>query len=181
VTAEWLANDRSGLSSDFTVVELIRDFLRHAHSYYRRPDGTPTNEAKNFKDALRPLKHLYGPTPVADFGPLALKAVRAEMIRREWCRTNINRQINRIKHVFRWAAAAELIPSAVSHRIDTLPALKAGRSQARESAPVATVPDVWVDAVKPFVSRQVWAMIQLQRLTGMRPGEVVTLRGADPR
>jgi integrase len=36
-----------------------------------------------------------------------------------------------------------------------------------------------VDAVKPFVSRQVWTMIELQRLTGMRPGEVVAMRGRE--
>ena len=39
--------------------------------------------------------------------------------------------------------------------------------------------DAAVDAVKPFVSRQVWAMIELQRLTGMRAGEVCIMRGCD--
>jgi integrase len=36
-----------------------------------------------------------------------------------------------------------------------------------------------VDAVQPFVSPQVWAIIQLQRLTGARAGELVILRPAD--
>jgi integrase len=36
-----------------------------------------------------------------------------------------------------------------------------------------------VDAVEPFVSPQVWTMIQLQRLTGMRPGEVIAMRTGD--
>ena len=34
-------------------------------------------------------------------------------------------------------------------------------------------------AIRPYVSRQVWAMIELQRLTGMRPGEVVLMRTSD--
>jgi integrase len=44
---------------------------------------------------------------------------------------------------------------------------------------VRPVPDDLVDAVRPHVARQVWAMIELQRLTAMRPGEVVIMRGCD--
>ena len=42
------------------------------------------------------------------------------------------------------------------------------------SSPVLPVPIDWVEAIEGEVSRQVWAMIRLQLLTGMRPGEVVT-------
>ncbi|MBI4716595.1 MAG: hypothetical protein HY763_02230 [Planctomycetes bacterium] len=38
------------------------------------------------------------------------------------------------------------------------------------------MPDERVEAILPFVPRQVAAMIQLQRLTGMRPGEVLAMR-----
>ena len=33
--------------------------------------------------------------------------------------------------------------------------------------------------IRPYVSRQVWAIVQLQCLTGMRPGEVLTIRSCD--
>ena len=36
-----------------------------------------------------------------------------------------------------------------------------------------------MNAIKPFLSRQVWAMVELQRLTGMRPGEVCMMRACD--
>jgi integrase len=36
-----------------------------------------------------------------------------------------------------------------------------------------------VEAIKPFVSRQVWAMVRLQTLAGMRSGEVVAMRTRD--
>jgi integrase len=36
-----------------------------------------------------------------------------------------------------------------------------------------------VDPIRLFVARQVWAMIELQRLTGMRPGEVCMMRTMD--
>jgi hypothetical protein len=44
---------------------------------------------------------------------------------------------------------------------------------------VTPVPDENVDAVRPFVGRQVGAMIEHQRLTGMRPGEVAVMRTID--
>jgi integrase len=41
------------------------------------------------------------------------------------------------------------------------------------------VADSVVDAIQPSVSRQVWTMIQLQRYSGMRPGEVCSMRTID--
>jgi len=41
------------------------------------------------------------------------------------------------------------------------------------------VPEEYVDALKPHVSKQAWAIIELQRLTGMRSGEVLIMRGCD--
>jgi len=41
------------------------------------------------------------------------------------------------------------------------------------------VPEAHIDAVQPFVSRQVWALIRLQLLTGARAGELVKLRPLD--
>src|SRR5262249_39685305 len=53
------------------------------------------------------------------------------------------------------------------------------RSAARESVPIKPVPIESVEAVLPHVSPQVKAMIQLQLLTGMRPGEVTIMRTCD--
>jgi integrase len=60
-----------------------------------------------------------------------------------------------------------------------VPGLRRGRADVRESEPVKPVPDAFVDAIRPHVSRQVWAMVELQRLSGMRPGEVVSMRTTD--
>ena len=50
---------------------------------------------------------------------------------------------------------------------------------ARETKPIRPVADADVDAIRLHVGRQVWAMIELQRLTGMRPGEVTRMRTGD--
>jgi len=57
--------------------------------------------------------------------------------------------------------------------------LRRGRSQAKETDPVKPVAQEWIDAIEPYVSRQVWVIIQLQLLTAARPGELVIMRPCD--
>jgi integrase len=180
--AEWLVGGRRApkASTDgLTITELLAAFWDHAEVYYRHPDGTPSSEIHCLRDALKILRRLYGHTPAGEFGPLALKAVREAMIEARWGRKNINRRIGRIKRVFKWATENELIPLSIFHGLQAVAGLKAGRSGARETEAVKPVPEARVLEVLPHVSRQVAAMIQLQMITGMRPGEVVTMRGID--
>jgi integrase len=75
--------------------------------------------------------------------------------------------------------ARELIPAAVYEALRAVPGLRKGRTAAPEAEPVGCVPDGMIAAVLPFLSRQVAAMVQLQRLTGARPGELWAMRPCD--
>jgi hypothetical protein len=152
-------------------------FLKHAQVYYRHADGTPTSEVGNYYQALRPLLKLYGTTTVADLGPLCLKAVRLKMIEAGWWRRHINDQVACIKHMFKWAVENELAPPSTYHGLLAVSGLKAGRCEARESLPIRPVPEEELAAVLKHASRQIAAMIRLQLLTGMRPGEAGRLLG----
>jgi integrase len=156
----------------------MRFFEAHKN-YYARDDGTQTGELANFADAVRHLKSLYGRTPARDFSPKKLTAVREAMILAGLARTTINPRVRRIVKVFKWAVSEELVPADVHHGLKSVSGLKRGRSQAKETDPVKPAPEADVDAVKPFVPRQVWAMIESQRLTGMRPDEVCQIRTCD--
>jgi integrase len=163
-----------------TVSEVILAYWRHAETHYRTPDGEPSRELENIQDALRPLRKLYGRSPARDFGPLALRAVRDEMVRsKSLARTSINARINRIRRVFRWAASVELIPAAVVAALQTVDGLRQGRTDAREPKGVKPVPEGHVEAVLPHLPKPVAAMVRVQVLTGCRAGEVVRMRGRD--
>jgi hypothetical protein len=97
---------------DPTVPDLVLAFKRHAQGHYRRPDGTTTNEVNEYRHACPPLLRLYADSPAAGFGPLALSAVRDAMVGLGWCRTRVNRQVGRVKRVFRWDVGRELVPAA---------------------------------------------------------------------
>jgi integrase len=178
IIGEWLANGRRlGTGTmDLTIDELIERFYEYIKAYYRKPDGTTTSEAACFKLSLDVIERLYGPKLAREFGPLALESVRREMIAKGWTRGSINKHISRIKHLFKWGVSKELVPASVHHALVTVSGLRAGRSEARESDPIQPVSNEVVETTVAHLSRTVAAMVQLQRLTGARPGEICALR-----
>ena len=186
VVAEWLASARqeptgprlADTKGPPTINELVLAYLEFAKRYYVR-EGQPTGEVQNLKYSVTPLVELYGSTAVDHFGPVALKAVREVMIERDWCRSLVNGRVNRIRRVFKWGVENELVPASVLHGLQAVPGLKRGRCSVRETAPVKPVPDDTVALTCEAAPRVVAAMVQLQRLTGMRPGEVVIMRTRD--
>jgi integrase len=166
------ASARAGVS----VSEALLAFMQWAATHYRTPAGEPTTEIGELKWSIRPVRELYGETPAAEFGPRALAAVRQHMIGLGWCRSLINRRIDRVKRVFKWATAEELVPVTVYQTLRTLAGLRKGRTEARESEPVKPVDPAHVNATLPHLTPHLQCMVELQRLTGMRPGEVCQLR-----
>lgn len=186
VVGEWLASGRTEVprtaakvSEVPTVTQILTAYLTHAEGYYRAPDGQPTLELSNMRDAVRPLSKLYGETPARDFGPLALRAVRDEMVRSGLARGTVNARIHRVRRVFRWAASVELIPASVAEGLRTVDGLKRGRSKAPETKAIAPVPIEHVEATLPHLSRAVAAMVRVQLLSGCRASEVCAMRGCD--
>jgi integrase len=154
-------------------------FWRHAEMHYRDQDGVPTDELKNFKDALKPLRRLYGKTSARSFGPLALRAIRDGMVKSGLARTTVNARVNRIRRAFKWAASVEMVPGSVVEALRNLDGLREGRTEAREAEPVGPVPLEHVEATLPYLPRPIAAMVRLQLLTGCRAGEVAAIRGSD--
>lgn len=184
---EWLANGRrlpgpSGNDAsgpdDLTVNELALAYVEFAKGYYRK-NGQPTSEVRDIQLSIRPLRELFGFLPVASFGPLQLKTVRQAMIDSGLCRNVVNQRTHRLVRLFGWGVEEAMVPAQVHWGLKAVKGLKKGRHGVRESEPVKPVPEAFVDAVRPHVSRQVWAMVELQRHSGMRPGEVCIMRTID--
>lgn len=172
------ADDSGAATSLMLVSELLVKYLEYAEDYYTAEDKG-NKEFPCMIAAVKPVNQLYGNTLASDFGPLKLKATRQHLIDQDLCRTEINKRIGRIKRVFKWAVSEELIPPSVYEGLRTVSGLRHGRSKARESKPVTPVLDDQVELTLPYVAPQVAAMIRLQLLTGMRPGEVLCMTPRD--
>lgn len=166
-------------SSDTSLGEIVLAFFKFADKHYRDSEGRPTGETANYRDTVRPMVKLYGEKPAAEFGPLALKTVRQTMVDSGLSRPVINKRINRIRRILKWAAGEELIPFEVYHRLTAVGGLSKGRTDAPEPEPVGPVPDEVVNATLPHLPEAVRVMVEVQRLTGMRPNEVCKLRASE--
>jgi integrase len=178
LVSKWFAGtfnaDRESLSLD----RLSLLYLDHCRVYYVK-DSSRTSEVYATQAALRPLIRLFGKEKVSHFGPMKLKRVRNEMISQKAARSTINGHVQRIVRMLKWGVENELVDATVYQSCKAVSGLRRGRSEARDTDPVKPVPQVDIDAVELFVSREVWGMIQLQLCTGMRPGEVCILRARD--
>ncbi len=179
--AEWMAAGRQlpAEPDGIAIRELLARFWTHAEGYYRTVTDGRCKELEQFRLAFRPLKDLYAETMATAFGPRALKAIRQKMIDAGWCRPYVNKQLNRIRHLFKWAVAEELVPAAVLHGLQAVAGLKRGRSDAPDPEPVKPVSMDLVNPIQPFVAKQVWAIIQLQLYTAARAGEICQMRPCD--
>lgn len=187
LVAEWTATKRPFVTQrlmpeevrvDLRICELLVAYLEFAEGYYVK-NGRRTGEYGNMKDAIRPLLKLYESTPVCEFGPAALRTVREQMIVASLSRKVVNARINRVRRIFKWGVEHELVDPNVLQGLQSVSPLKEGRSKAREHSRVKPVPPEHIDAVIARVTRPVQAMIKLQLVTGMRPGEVVLMRACD--
>ncbi len=185
LVAEWLAAGRRAPirdadRNDLRVVELADRYKTHARDYHREPDGTPREaEIRHLQSALAPLLELYETSRVSDFGPLKLKVIRERMVQRGWCRRRVNEMTRRLKRMFRWGVGEELVPPNVLYALDAVEGLRAGKTAAPDHPPVQPVADEMIDGTLPHLTPTLRAMVEILRLTGMRPGELFGMRPCD--
>lgn len=178
---EWLANGRSlpdPNKSALSVSQVCAVYLRFAKGYYVK-NGKVTDELASIKVAIKFLRTSYGKTPAADFGPLALQAIQQKMIDANHSRGYLNKNIQRIRRLFKWAASRELVPVSVHQSLATVPDLRKGKTAARETNRILPVDDATVQKTIKHAPQVIADMIQFQRLTGCRPGELIIMRPCD--
>lgn len=167
-----------------TVIELVGAFWSWAKARY-----AASGAHRNFKVPLRTLNELYGATPIADFTVMSLIAVRQQFVDRRCTMGKnvgdpvslhvINRMTGVVKKVFRWGKNRGMVPASVTFALSELEALVPGETGAPVLPPVVSADEALVDATLSFLPEVVRAMVELQRLTGMRASEVCVMRTID--
>lgn len=162
-----------------TVADLAAAFFDARANYYTS-HGQQTRQLDRFKTALELPIRLYGNLPVDEFGPLKLQAVRQQMIDSErFARKYLNTLINCIRHVFKFGVEQELVKPDTLTALKAVSAIKRGRSTLRETTPIRPVDVDVFEKTVACLPPTVAAMVQLQRFTGMRPGEVCIMQARD--
>ncbi|MCX7392659.1 MAG: tyrosine-type recombinase/integrase [Planctomycetales bacterium] len=162
-------------STSITVSELCLAFMRYAEKHYVTANGKPSAEVACFKSSITPLVELYGHTPVDDFGPLELKAVRQKFIDRGWCRGFCNKCVNRLRLICKWGVENALVNVVTLHALQCVSSLKRGKCDAKDRPRREAVSDDVLDAVRPHLAQNHRDLFDLLRATGARPSELLGL------
>src|SRR5262245_9904505 len=81
--------------------------------------------------------------------------------------------------MFAWGVAEGLLPAGVHDALLRVEGLRKGKGQGREKPRVKPVAPAVVEATLPHLPVVVRAMVEVQRLTGARPQDVVAMRPVD--
>ncbi len=174
------AQQRAAAPSDcITVVELVAAFFEAKADYYVK-NGKQTGQLHRYKTAAEvPVKY-FGDCLITSFGPKKLLECRRLMEESgRFTRRYINTLITCFRSIVKFGVERELVPPECLTALQAISPLKRGRSPAGERAPVEAVPAAIVDATCKVLPPIIAAMVRVQRLTGMRPGEIYAMRVGD--
>lgn len=180
-------------------VSLYLHHLRVDEDGDLRPDGTLSTHYERAVTHLRPLSALFGNTWAGEFNVQKLKLVRQAVRKpkpdwwkaipgyldplpsgqkrrepKQWGVFYSNNAMQNIIGFFAWLESEGFVPEGKTEHLKTIKPLKGELPYEAQ-----TVADEDVEIVCRYTSPQVAAMIRLQRITAMRPGELVRMRPCD--
>lgn len=166
-----------------TVAELCIAYAKHLHD----KGGVSDKHIASIKRSTKITRLTCGWMPINEFGPKALKSVRQAMLdirfgennAKRWKRTTVNRRVGYVVGMIEWAVSEERAPVHLPAALKCVKALKAGDYGVEDGDRVKPAPSDHVDAIREHVSSVVWAMIQVQRYSAARAGEVCIMRPID--
>lgn len=160
-----------------SVDEVLSGYFDFCQTHYVR-HGVQTSEVCLVAMTIKPLHEKYGDIPAAMFGPVLLKSFRDGLIALGWCRNTINQTVGRVRRIFKWAVAEEMIGPEVLQRLQAVPALRAGRTTAPDRPKRTAIGPEQIDPVRQRVRQLVRDMIDVQLSCGARSGELLQLTTA---
>lgn len=163
------------LSTDVSKSVTISD-LAEKYLVKQREEYPPeSHEPDQMRRALRLLISKHGPEEAGSFSPLKLLELREQWINKPLSVATVNLYTSYVVRCFRWGASRELVSPSVWDALKAIERIKEGRTKAKPKKVVPPVEWARVEAVRPHISPILWAVIQVQWLTGLRADEVLSM------
>lgn len=186
--AEFLDKHARGVLADpappppmpfVSIDALCLKFVADQFKRYVRADGKESAECDCYRGVIKILSGLFGQTPIDEFGPLRLRRCREAMVEAAWSRGYINKQVGRLRRIFRWGVSWELVPQVVADALKSVEGLRPGDSTAPELPAREAVPMEHIEIIKTRMRQRTKDLVDLLIYTGARPGELVSVRPCD--
>lgn len=185
---QWIKNGRQPLVDAVTVEQCValRVLLEQFEAYldesgrYRK-NGQPTSQRGIVRKAITEFCERFGDIPAPKFSELLLLQHRDYLERRpNLSRVGINKKVAHLRAAFRWAFVRGLLTRDQwlgVKAIEPLRRAEVGHRDRKRAKRAVSIEDV--ERVADSLPRVPAAMLRLQALTGMRPGEVCSMRWSD--
>ncbi|MCZ2341458.1 MAG: site-specific integrase [Bacteroidales bacterium] len=108
-----------------------------------------------------------------------MEAVQAELVRLGLTRKEVNRRVKLARKVFRWGVRQGMVPPDVAAVLAEVEMLRPGQTTAPDRPPIRPVDPAAVESTLPYLLPPLRAVVQLFRLTGARPSEILNVRPHD--
>lgn len=125
--------------------------------------------------ALTAVVELYGALPAGEFRGPQLKALQRAWASKGLSRTYIVGLVGAVRQAWRHAVAEDLVPAEAYQALLAVRGLEPGEAGCAEPREVEPADPALVATTLPFLRPPVAAMVRVQLLTGMRPGELCRL------
>jgi integrase len=166
----------------FTVRMLAEGYKAVAKTLFVK-NGKPTSHVHQVNAGMDALRDMFGDNPAAALSNPRVAKLRDAMIfdaaGDARAVKTVNGRLHCIKAACKWARERDLISAEVLADVLAVQPLRIGRCEAK--APREVKPVEWdvVERTKAKLPPTVCDMIDVQWLTGMRPGEVCSMRGME--
>lgn len=176
IAAQTASKPRTVLPGQrLTVEKLCEAYLDHARQWYVK-DGDVTSEVGVIRQMCRRISRVAGHKRVDDLRAGEVESFVQQMIEDDVSRQSCNALLRRLRTMARWAVRKEVMDGGTLARIMAVPALRKGRTRAREKPPVRAVELERIAATTPHLHSVYQSMVQVQLCSAMRPGEVCRMR-----
>lgn len=157
--------------------ELVERWLQYVEGRF----GRKAKGAYQARYAALALCKRHAPIPASTFGPRALQAVRADLVRAGHSRQWILKLLGSVRACFRWAVSEELVPASLLVGLKAVMPLAPGA--APETKPRAPANSEAVEACVRWLAEQgshgAALLLRFMRATGCRPSEAARATFAD--
>jgi hypothetical protein len=169
----------------FTVADLAANYIDWADGYFTK-HGAPTRHATNIRAYVKLLLEQHRRTLICEFTPPVFgdwldsldgtRDRRCKHQKRLISRQYINKVRTAVLRMFQWGVRKGMVAPNHPAGLREIPGLAKGHTKAPDAPRVEPVDTADVAATLPFLTPPVRAIVELMRLTGMRPGEATVLR-----
>lgn len=170
----------------WTVARIAALYWEECKTIYQK-NGKQTSTVDNIKLALQKLIDTHGDMDASDFDAPRLTELGHMMCHSvdrygKPCRlglSTVNARIQTIRRMYKWARTKGWVTREAAADVVMTPLLRRGRCEANAPEDVMPVAVEILNATIAAAPKTVADMIRVQVLTGMRPGELCSMRVVD--